>query len=51
MLKIALPNKGSLSEDAVQLIREAGYNCRRYSRELIVFDNAQPGGIYFPAPA
>ncbi|GAB6908325.1 ATP phosphoribosyltransferase [Desulfosarcina cetonica] len=38
MLKIALPNKGSLSEDAVQLIREAGYNCRRYSRELIVFD-------------
>jgi len=39
MLKIAIPNKGSLSEDAVRLIREAGYNCRRYSRELIVMDS------------
>jgi ATP phosphoribosyltransferase len=39
MLKIALPNKGSLSDDAVQLVREAGYHCRRYSRELIVVDN------------
>jgi ATP phosphoribosyltransferase len=36
MLKVALPNKGSLSEEAVALLREAGYHCRRYSRELIV---------------
>jgi len=38
MLKIALPNKGSLSEEARALISEAGYNCRRYSRELKVTD-------------
>jgi ATP phosphoribosyltransferase len=36
MLQVALPNKGSLSEEAVDLLREAGYHCRRYSRELVV---------------
>ena len=39
MLQVALPNKGSLSEEAVRLVREAGYNCRRYSRELVVRDS------------
>ncbi len=38
MLQIALPNKGSLSQEAVDLVREAGYHCRRYSRELVVRD-------------
>lgn len=38
MLQIALPNKGALSEDAVQLVREAGYRCRRLGRELMVRD-------------
>lgn len=50
MLKIALPNKGSLSEEAVQLIREAGYNCRRYSRELIVLDNTNHVEFVFLRP-
>lgn len=50
MLKIALPNKGSLSEDAVQLIREAGYNCRRYSREMIVLDNRNQVEFVFLRP-
>ena len=50
MLKIALPNKGSLSEDAVQLIREAGYHCRRYSRELIVLDNTNQVEFVFLRP-
>lgn len=50
MLKIALPNKGSLSDEAVRLIREAGYNCRRYSRELIVFDNAYEVEFVFLRP-
>ncbi|BBO85391.1 ATP phosphoribosyltransferase [Desulfosarcina ovata subsp. sediminis] len=50
MLKIALPNKGSLSEDAVQLIREAGYNCRRYSRELIVCDSRNQVEFVFLRP-
>jgi len=38
MLKKALPNKGSLSEESRALISEAGYNCKRYSRELKVTD-------------
>lgn len=38
MLKIALPNKGSLSDDAVKLVTEAGYRCRRHGRELAVSD-------------
>jgi len=50
MLKIAIPNKGSLSEDAVQLIREAGYHCKRYSRELIVFDNRNQLEFVFLRP-
>lgn len=36
MLQIALPNKGGLSSEATELLREAGYNCRRYGRELVV---------------
>jgi len=50
MLKVALPNKGALSEDAVQLIREAGYSCRRYSRELIVIDKANQVEFVFLRP-
>ncbi len=38
MLQIALPNKGALAEDAVELVREAGYRCRRAGRELMVRD-------------
>ena len=38
MLKIAIPNKGSLSEDGVKLLKEAGYKCKRRGRELIVVD-------------
>lgn len=38
MLKIALPNKGALSEGAIQLVSDAGYRCRRNSRELTLLD-------------
>lgn len=38
MLKIAIPNKGSLSEGAVELLKEAGYKCKRSSRELVLID-------------
>lgn len=38
MLRIAVPNKGSLSETAAQMLHEAGYTGRRDSRELIVAD-------------
>ncbi len=38
MLKIAVPNKGSLSETAAQMLHEAGYVGRRDPKELIVSD-------------
>lgn len=38
MLRIAVPNKGSLSESAIEMLREAGYLTRRDSKELIVTD-------------
>lgn len=38
MLKIAIPNKGSLSEGAVSIFTDAGYNCKRQSRELKIID-------------
>ena len=38
MLKIAIPNKGALSEKSVALAKEAGYKCKRSGRELVVRD-------------
>lgn len=38
MLRIAVPNKGSLSEPAIDMLREAGYRTRRDAKELVVTD-------------
>lgn len=38
LFKIAIPNKGSLSEGAVEILADAGYRCKRHSRELVVRD-------------
>ncbi len=38
MLKVAMPNKGALSDPAAQMMREAGYRGRRDSKELVVHD-------------
>ncbi|MBB4735161.1 ATP phosphoribosyltransferase [Micrococcus cohnii] len=38
MLRIAVPNKGALSELAIQMLREAGYRQRRDARELVLVD-------------
>ncbi len=45
MLKIAIPNKGALSEGTVALMRAAGYRCKRHGRELSVLDHEN--GIEF----
>ncbi|MBE6376853.1 MAG: ATP phosphoribosyltransferase [Lentisphaeria bacterium] len=37
-LKLALPNKGALSEGAVNLLIKAGYRCKRSGRELVIRD-------------
>ena len=38
MIRIALPNKGSLSDGATAIVKEAGYRCTRSGRELSVID-------------
>ncbi len=38
MLRIAVPNKGSLSDATVEMLREAGYRTRRDGKELVVSD-------------
>ena len=50
MLRIALPNKGSLSEDAVRLVKEAGYRCKRYGRELALTDDENQVEFIFLRP-
>lgn len=45
MLRIAIPNKGILSEAAISMLREAGYLVRRDSKDLHVVDSAN--GIEF----
>lgn len=50
MLQIAIPNKGALSEDTVQLFKEAGYRCSRYGRELIVYDKENDINFIFLRP-
>ena len=50
MLQIALPNKGALSEDAVDLVRAAGYRCRRSGRELLVRDTENEVEFLFLRP-
>ncbi len=45
MLKVAVPNKGILSDAAVSMLKEAGYLVRRESRDLHVVDSAS--GIEF----
>ncbi len=50
MIKIALPNKGTLSEDSVRLMTEAGYKCKRYNRELFVHDKKNEIDFVFLRP-
>ena len=38
MLRIAVPNKGSLADAAAEMLREAGYRTRRDAKELVVTD-------------
>jgi len=50
MLRIAVPNKGSLSEPAVEMLREAGYRQRRDSRELVLADPDNDVEFFFLRP-
>jgi ATP phosphoribosyltransferase len=50
VFRIAVPNKGSLSEPASEMLREAGYRQRRDSRELVLADPANDVEFFFLRP-
>ncbi len=50
MLRVAVPNKGSLSEAAVAVLSEAGYRRRSDSKDLTVLDNDNGVEFFFLRP-
>jgi len=50
MLRIAVPNKGTLSETATSMLREAGYATRRDQKELIVADPRNDVEFFYLRP-
>ncbi|MCZ9305956.1 ATP phosphoribosyltransferase [Corynebacterium sp. c8Ua_181] len=50
MIKIAVPNKGSLSEAAVEILTEAGYKGRGHSKALNVVDAENDVEFFFLRP-
>ncbi|HSN12672.1 MAG TPA: ATP phosphoribosyltransferase [Propionibacteriaceae bacterium] len=50
LLKIAVPNKGSLAEPAAQMLREAGYRQRWDLKDLVLTDEANGVEFYYLRP-
>lgn len=50
MLRVAVPNKGSLSETATEILKEAGYITRGDSKSLTITDEANNVEFYFLRP-
>lgn len=50
MLRVALPNKGTLAEPASILMREAGYRQRSDSRDLSVLDESNEVEFFYLRP-
>ncbi|MEU4417869.1 ATP phosphoribosyltransferase [Nocardia salmonicida] len=50
MLRVAVPNKGSLSESATSILSEAGYRKRTDSRDLTVLDPTNQVEFFFLRP-
>lgn len=50
MLKIALPNKGSLAEGAAAIVSEADYDCGRHGKELARVDSRNGVEFFFLRP-
>ncbi|WP_410872498.1 ATP phosphoribosyltransferase [Nocardia sp. A7] len=50
MLRVAVPNKGSLSESATSILGEAGYRKRTDSRDLTVLDLTNQVEFFFLRP-
>ncbi|CAB4857474.1 MAG: ATP phosphoribosyltransferase [Actinobacteria bacterium] len=50
MLRIAVPNKGSLADSSIEILKEAGYRQRSDSRDLILIDNENNVEFYYLRP-
>lgn len=50
MLKIAIPNKGSLADSSIAILKEAGYRQRTDSRDLVLIDNENSVEFYYLRP-
>ena len=50
MLKIAIPNKGSLADSSIEVLKEAGYRQRSDSRDLVLIDSANNVEFYYLRP-
>jgi ATP phosphoribosyltransferase len=50
MLRIAVPNKGSLADPASQMLVEAGYRQRSDTRELVLLDTENDTEFFFLRP-
>ena len=50
MLKIAVPNKGSLADASIEILKEAGYRQRVDSRDLILSDSENGVEFYYLRP-
>ncbi|MDN5896541.1 MAG: ATP phosphoribosyltransferase, partial [Nocardioides sp.] len=50
MLRIAVPNKGSLSQSAAEILREAGYRQRKDSKELVLVDPENDVEFFYLRP-
>ena len=50
MLRIAIPNKGSLSTSAAEILREAGYNQRGDARQLTLTDPDNGAEFFYLRP-
>lgn len=50
MLRIAVPNKGSLAESSIAILKEAGYRQRSDSRDLVLTDAANNVEFYYLRP-
>ncbi|HUH53018.1 MAG TPA: ATP phosphoribosyltransferase [Microbacteriaceae bacterium] len=50
MLRIAIPNKGSLADISAQMLQEAGYHGRRDSKQLVVRDEQNQVDFFYLRP-
>jgi ATP phosphoribosyltransferase len=50
MLRIAVPNKGSLAESSISILKEAGYRQRTDSRDLVLADPENGVEFYYLRP-